>query len=71
MSEERKQHPFDRMMYGRGGKKIEDSPSREEQNSTGEGESLLDGVHSIMNSLDELRPLYKKISPFLNQWNSK
>ena len=71
MSEERKQHPFDRMMYGGREKKIEDSPTREEQNTAADGESILDGVHSIMNSIDELMPLYKKISPFLKQWNSK
>ena len=71
VSEEKKQHPFDRMMYGRREKNIEDSPSREERHTTADGESLLDGVHSIMNSIDELKPLYKKISPFLKQWNSK
>ncbi|PFA66411.1 hypothetical protein CN378_14035 [Bacillus sp. AFS015802] len=71
MSEEKRQHPFDQMMYGGRERKKEDSPSREEYNMKADGPSLLDGVHSIMNSIDELKPLYKKISPFLKQLNSK
>lgn len=71
MSEEKKRHPFDQMMYGGRKSNKEDSPSQEEINMTKDSGSLLDGVHSIMNSIDELKPLYKKISPFLKQWNSK
>ena len=71
MSEEKKQHPFDQMMYGGKNRKNEHSPSQEEEGEgLGDG-SFLDSVHSIMNSIDDLKPLYKKISPFLSQWNSK
>jgi hypothetical protein len=71
VSEEKKPHPFEQMMYGGLRRNTEDSLSQEEHNRTTEGGSLLDGVHSIMNSIDELKPLYKKISPYLKQWNSK
>jgi hypothetical protein len=71
VSEEKKPHPFEQMMYGGRRRNKEDSPSQEEHNVTTDGRSLLEGVHSIMNSIDELKHLYKKISPFLKQWNSK
>lgn len=71
MSEEKKLHPFDRMMYGGRTRKKEEAPSQEKSESKNEEGSLLDGVHSIMNSIDDLKPLYKKISPFLKQWNIK
>lgn len=72
MSEEKKLHPFDHMMYGGRTRKNEAAPSQEENHEgKNEGGSLLDGVHSIMSSIDDLKPLYKKISPFLKQWNTK
>ncbi|MCA1062043.1 hypothetical protein QTG56_19880 [Rossellomorea sp. AcN35-11] len=67
MSEEKKMHPFDQMMYGERTRNKEASSSQEEQQSNG-GASLFEGVHSIMNSIDELKPLYEKISPLLNRW---
>jgi len=71
MSEEKKMHPFDRMMYGGRTRKKEEAPSQEKrEGSNGEG-SLLDGIHSMMNSIDDLKPLYQKISPLLKQWNIK
>ncbi|MGM0841084.1 MAG: hypothetical protein ACQEWE_10170 [Bacillota bacterium] len=71
MSEEKKLHPFDRMMYGGRTLNKEAAPSQENHQGKNEGGSLLDGVHSIMNSIDDLKPLYKKISPLLKQWNIK
>ncbi|WP_374056418.1 hypothetical protein [Rossellomorea sp. FM04394] len=71
MSEEKKLHPFDQMMFGGRTHKKEASPSQEKREGSNEGGSLLYGVHSIMNSIDELKPLYKKVSPFLKQWNIK
>jgi hypothetical protein len=71
MSEEKKRHPFDRMMYGGRIRNKEAAPSQEKREGKNEERSLLDGVHSIMNSIDELKPLYKKISPLLKQWNFK
>ncbi|MGD6957957.1 hypothetical protein ACQCWA_10190 [Rossellomorea aquimaris] len=71
MSEEKKRHPFDQMMYGGRIRKKEAAPSQEKREGSNEGGSLLDGVNSMMNSIDELKPLYKKISPLLKQWNIK
>ncbi|MGM0851889.1 MAG: hypothetical protein ACQEWI_04610 [Bacillota bacterium] len=71
MSEEKKLHPFDQMMYGGRPLKREASPSQEMRKDSNEGGSLFDGVHSLMNSIDELKLLYKKISPFLKQWKIK
>ncbi|MFC7784713.1 hypothetical protein ACFQWC_09405 [Rossellomorea sp. GCM10028870] len=71
MSEEKKLHPFDQMMYGGRIPKKEAHPSQEKRAGKNEEGSLLDGVHSIMNSIDELKPLYKKISPLLKQWTIK
>ncbi|TMU88089.1 hypothetical protein FGG79_08265 [Bacillus sp. BHET2] len=59
------------MMYGEKNRKKEHSPSQEEHEEGSDGGSFLDSVHSIMNSIDDLKPLYKKISPFLNQGKSK
>ncbi|RBP03658.1 hypothetical protein [Rossellomorea aquimaris] len=71
MSEEKKLHPFDKMMYGGRTLNKEAAPSQEYHQGKNEGGSLLDGVQSIMNSIDDLKPLYKKISPLLKQWNIK
>lgn len=71
MSEEKKLHPFDRMMYGGRTRKKEEAPSQEKREGSNEEGSLLDGIHSMMNTIDDLKPLYKKISPFLKQWNIK
>ncbi|MCA1059501.1 hypothetical protein LCL96_11155 [Rossellomorea aquimaris] len=64
MSEEKRQHPFEQMMFG-GRRKNQEVPTLQQGENKTDGGSLLDGVQSIMNSIDELKPLYKKISPFL------
>ncbi len=83
MSEQKNSHPFDKMMFGNRLQKTDDEETLSQaeleddeaiESVSEEGEpsidfiKIMEHVETLMGSVSELKPLYKKVMPFIDKF---